>query len=78
MQNLGLYSQSEVNQMTDGNEYIEYLDGCLLDDFIFWHSQTQKYIMCLEYVLNEWSSCYEVFAEGGNGTEIFNMWDKRR
>ena len=35
MQSLGLFSQSAVEQMTVGNEYIEYLEGCLLDNFIF-------------------------------------------
>ena len=47
-----------------------------MDDFIFWDSKTQQYIMCLVHALTTWTACYEVFAEGGNGTEIFNMWDK--
>ncbi len=38
MQNLGLFSAKAVNQMVDGNEYIEYSEGCLLDNFIFWNS----------------------------------------
>lgn len=76
MEKLGLYSQSEVDQMAAGSEYIEYSEGCLLDNFIFWDSQTQRYFLCVEYALNEWSSCYQVFTEGKNGTEIFDMWYK--
>ena len=45
MQNLGLFSQSAVGQMAAGNEYIEHSEGCLLDNFIFWDSQTQQYFL---------------------------------
>ena len=76
MQNLGLFSQSAVDQMATGNEYIEYSQGCLLDNFIFWNSQTQQYIMCLVHALTTWTACYEVFVEDGNGAEIFDMWDR--
>ena len=76
MQNLGLFLQSEVDQMAAGNEYIESSEGCLLDNFIFWNSQTQQYFLCIVHFLTTWTSCYEVFTEGGNGTEIFDMWDK--
>lgn len=76
MQNLGLFSAKAVDQMAAENEYIEYSEGCLLDNFIFWNSQTQQYLLCLVHFLTTWTACYEVFAEGGNGTEIFDMWDK--
>lgn len=75
MQNLGLFSAKAVNQMAFGNEYVEYSEGCLLDNFIFWNSQTQQYFLCLVHTLTTWTACYEVFTEGRNGTEIFNMWD---
>lgn len=35
MEKLGLFSLSAVEQMAAGNEYIEYSEGCLLDNFIF-------------------------------------------
>lgn len=76
MQNLGLYSQSAVDQMAVGNEYIEYSEGCLLDNFIFWDGKTKQYFLCLVHALTTWTACYEVFSEGGNGTEIFDMWDR--
>lgn len=76
MQSLGLFSQSAVDQMSAGNEYIEYSEGCLLDNFIFWNSQAQQYFLCLVYFLTTWTACYEVFAEGGNSTEIFDMWNR--
>lgn len=76
MQNLGLFSAKAVNQMATGNEYIEYSEGCLLDNFIFWDSQTQQYFLCLVHFLTTWTACYEVFTEGENGAEIFDMWDK--
>ena len=40
MQNLGLFSQAAVDEMTAGNEYIEYSEGTLLDNFIFWDNNT--------------------------------------
>ncbi len=76
MQNLGLFSQSAVDQMVAGNECMEYSEGCLLDNFIFWNSQTQQYCLCLVHFLTTWTACYEVFAEGGSGMEIFDMWDR--
>ena len=76
IQNLGLFSAKAVYQMVAGNEYIEYSESCLLYNFIFWDSQTQQYFLCLVHSLTTWTACYEVFAEGGNGTEIFDMWDK--
>lgn len=42
MQNLGLFSQAAVDEMTAGNEYIEYSEGTLLDNFIFWELLTMK------------------------------------
>lgn len=75
IQNLGLFSAKAVDQMAAGNEYIEYSEGCLLDNFIFWNSQTQQYFLCLVHFLTTWTACYEVFTESGNGTEIFDMWD---
>lgn len=76
MENLGLFSQTMIDEIVVGNEYIEFSEGCLLDNFIFWDSRTQQYFLCIEHALNEWSSCYEVFVEGGEGIEIFNRWNK--
>lgn len=76
MENLGLFSQSAVEHVLADNEYIEYSEGCLLDNFIFWNSQTQQYFLCLAHFMTTWTACYEVFAEGGNGAEIFGMWDR--
>lgn len=76
MENLGLFSSSEISQIVGINEYIDYLEGNLLDNFIFYNNQTRQYMLCLEHILNEWSSCYEVFAQDGNGIEIFTMWDR--
>lgn len=76
VEHLGLFSQSEIERMAVGNEYIEYSEGCLLDNFIFWDSQTQQYFLCLVHFLTTWTACYEVFAEDGNGAEIFGMWNK--
>ncbi|GFI24423.1 hypothetical protein IMSAGC011_03220 [Lachnospiraceae bacterium] len=66
MQSLGLFSQSAVEQVAVGNEYIEYLEGCLLDNFIFWNSRTQQYFLCLVHFLTTWTDCYEVFVEMKN------------
>lgn len=76
MKNLGLFSQAAVNEMVDNNEYIEYSEGTLLDDFIFWDSQTQQYFLCLAHFLTTWTACYEVYSEDESGTEIFDMWDR--
>ncbi len=76
MEKLGLFSLSAVEQMAAGNEYIEYSEGCLLDNFIFWDNKTEKYFLCLAHFLTTWTACYEVYAEGGNRSFIFDMWDK--
>ena len=76
MEDLGLLSEKEVLKIMEYNDCIEYIEGTLLDNFIFYNNRLEKYFLCKEHVLNEWSSCYQVFAEGGNGLEIFDMWYK--
>lgn len=76
MQNLGSFSAEAVEKMAADNEYIEYSEDCLLDNFIFWDSNTEKYFLCIVHALTTWTACYEVFTEDGDGSAIFDMWDK--
>lgn len=76
MEELGLYTKSAVRELMEYNDCIEYTEGCLLDNFIFYNSRLQKYFLCIEHALNTWSSCYKVFSEDENGSAIFDMWDK--
>lgn len=76
MQELGLFTASAVEKFFGENDCIDYLEGVLLDNLIFYHSGLKKYFLCVEHALNTWQSCYKVFSEDGNGSEIFNMWDK--
>lgn len=76
MKKLGLFSPNAVKQMQGGNECIEYADGVLLDNFIFYNSATNQYYLCLERPTTTWTSCYEVFIEDGSGAEIFDMWER--
>ena len=74
MQELGLYTASAVENFFGENDCIDYLEGCLIDNLLYYHPKTGKYYLCKEHALNAWQSCYKVFSEGGNGLEIFEMW----
>ena len=77
MEELGLYSQSAINElMEDDDCCIEYAEGTLLDNFIFYNSRLEKYFLCIEHALNTWSSCYKIFSEEGNGSAIFSKWNE--
>lgn len=76
MEDLGLLSEKEVLKIMEYNDCIEYIEGTLLDNFIFYNRRLEKYFLCVEHALNEWSSCYRVYSEDGNGTSIFDKWDK--
>lgn len=74
MKKLGLFTASAVEEMASGNECVEYMEGCLLDSFIFWNGKKNQYYLCLSHVITPWTSCYKVFA--GDEAGIFDMWDR--
>ena len=74
MQRLGLFTVETVDRFAANKECLEFTEGCLLDNFIFWDKESRQYFMCLAHYENVWSSCYEVFVDDGDGHELFNAW----
>lgn len=74
MEDWGMYTNREVEELQADNEITDIVEGCLLDNLLFYSKELQQYVLCKEQYLNEWSSCLHVYV--GNEAEIFDMWDK--
>ena len=70
---LGLYSQKDVDKLQGNSETLEYVEGCLLDHYVFYSEELGQYVFATEHYLNTWSSCYKVYA---GDEEIFEMFYK--
>lgn len=73
MKKLGIYSDEYVKTLSsqDGMECVNCEEGCLIDNLLFYDTITERYFMCVERYLNEWSSCYEVFT---GDAEVEDKW----
>lgn len=76
VEDLGFYTEKAVQELRDDSEYIDFLEGTLLDSFIFYDNKMEKYVLCMEHMLTTWTSCYRVFVEGGSGSRLFSIWDE--
>lgn len=75
MVELGIYTLEEVErlQKEDGIIIDDCIEGCLLDTLLLYDEIRDKYILCQEYVLNEWSSVYKVYE--GTFKDIHDKWN---
>ena len=71
-----IYECSAIDELNNREEIelIDCIEGCLIDNLLFYNCETQIYYMCLEYPLNCWSSCYQV--RYGTEEEVYEVWDK--
>lgn len=75
LKKLGLYTVNAVEKFMNKEsvETIDCIEGCLIDSFLLYDSETDLYYMCMEYAQNEWTSCYKVWC--GNVNSISEKWD---
>lgn len=72
---LGLYTVGAIEELQNREniEFVDCIEGCLIDSLLLYDSKADLYYMCLEHAQNEWTSCYKVSY--GNGKIIYQKWD---
>lgn len=72
---IGLYTVSAIDELQNREniEFVDCIEGCLIDSLLLYDSKADLYYMCIEYAQNEWTSCYKVSC--GNGKIIYQKWD---
>ena len=50
----------------------DFLDGCLLDNFVVWTNRGVAAVY--EHYLNANSSCYEIAFQAGDGAAVWEEW----
>lgn len=70
-----LFSCSTIEELQQRSyiEFIDNIEGCLIDNILLYDHMYHKYYMCIECAKNEWSSCYQVII---GKDEILEKWDE--
>lgn len=76
MTDLGLYTSKEFDDFHGQNDIIDIIEGCLLDNFLYYDEDEKQYIIALEHATTTWTSCLHLYI--GDEAEIFEMWNNFR
>lgn len=76
MTDLGLYTSKEFDDFHGQNDIIDIIEGCLLDNFLYYDEDEKQYVIAIEETRTTWSSCLHLYM--GKEAEIFEMWNNFR
>lgn len=73
---LGLYTYDTIQKFQDEDNInlIDCIEGCLIDNLLFYDTKTNLYYLCIEYEQNEWASSYQVCC--GIESIIYDKWNQ--
>ena len=55
-------------------EFLDIIEGNLIDNMLFYNSKAKIYYMCLELATTTWTSVYKLYS--GNEKEIYEIWNE--
>ena len=76
MKDLGLYTSKQFDEFHGQNDIIDIIEGCLLDNFLYYDEDNRQYVIALEHATTTWTSCLHLYI--GEEAEIFEMWNHFR
>ena len=76
MTDLGLYTPIQFDEFLGHNDIIDIIEGCLLDNFLYYDEDQRQYVIALEHAITTWTSCLHLYI--GDEAEIFDKWNHFR
>lgn len=74
MTDLGLYTSKQFDEFHGQNDIIDIIEGCCLDNILYYDEDKRQYVIALEHATTTWTSCLHLYI--GEEAEIFEMWNK--
>lgn len=76
MKDLGFYTSKQFDEFHGQNDIIDIIEGCCLDNFLYYDEDKMQYIIALEHSTTAWTSCLHLYI--GEEAEMFDMWNDLR
>ena len=76
MKDLGFYISKQFDKFHGQNDIIDIIEGCCLDNFLYYDEDKRQYVIALEHAATTWTSCLHLYI--GEEAEIFEMWNHFR
>lgn len=73
MKDLGFYTSKQFDEFHGQNDIIDIIEGCCLDNFLYYDEDQRQYVIALEHATTTWTSCLHLYM--GEEAEIFDKWN---